>query len=271
MTILQTVTRCLLFYITSTSVHAADANNYFYGVGTHRGNASDPWGADPVWPLGSEQKITWYTTFSEYVVLLWQELPNGASAQYSATPLLNKTAEDREQGELKWNVTTYELNLDLDQVFYLTLGNGASDPNTLHSGYFNISRALKASGSTTSSTPKSTSSSSSENASNDDSGASSATKIGLGVGLGVGIPLLLALLAFIWFFKRRSRKNHSKTEAATDHTSDEKDSYAMKTDPQLNDLRAAELDQHGTLSELPAETVMHEAPGGHGDGLRYNG
>ncbi|KAF2100261.1 hypothetical protein NA57DRAFT_73872 [Rhizodiscina lignyota] len=262
----------LLIFFSSLYFATANNQNYFFDVGVHRnGNGSNQWNSNPVWAVGSTQKLQWRTTIANYSLFLWQQLPNVNAAQHSKSSIYTKQQGEAELGEFMWQVTPYELNLDLSSVFYVSLGS--ADVVDFNSGYFNISKAsstssidaygtqLPASSDTSSTTQPPASSSATTTAL---SGGSSDLKIGLGVGLGLGISLVLAAGAFVvWCLKRR--------KAAPESVKPEKKEVDGVDFGYSERIQHAELSADSGLQELSDERSerVYEAPGdeqGHGNG-----
>ncbi|KAK8165272.1 hypothetical protein BKA80DRAFT_270951 [Phyllosticta citrichinensis] len=191
---------------------------------------SDNFIADPVWEIGSVQRVSWTTTLEAYYIALFhQQINPGSGIQIETVHTLHSNGSGDQYFD--WTVDTYDTNTAASPVFFFWINPGSSEGFTSH--YFNVTNETSTAASTTSSksasaTPTSISSSlkamstpsaapttgttakapttsvdsnsDSKTSSNSNSNSNSnytAVSIGLGVGLGVGVPLILLLGVWI--------------------------------------------------------------------------
>jgi hypothetical protein len=67
------------FLLTVTSL--ADSPYGDFQAPAYTGVNAGPWGTNVVWAIGSKQSVIWNTTFSEYNISLWRNIPGVRSEQ----------------------------------------------------------------------------------------------------------------------------------------------------------------------------------------------
>jgi hypothetical protein len=229
--------------------------------------------ANPVWSVGSTQKIKWRTEYENFTINLWQQdlgfqgagIGPGPTIFCTAAPFLHfvtarklmtpeaKANPDRDADEFDWVVQTFTFDLSESDVFFLWLTTDT--PGGITSHYFNIterdtstsssSSAATLSTSTSSSSASLTSSSAasaaaqatnSAESSNSNKGLSSGTKIGIGVGVGFGgaILILLSTVVALMLRKRKKRRQPLPPPPQSLYMSDEANrSFPGQRPPQV--------------------------------------
>ncbi|KAK1830839.1 hypothetical protein QBC39DRAFT_352826 [Podospora conica] len=178
--------------------------------------------------LGSTQNITYSTNLSSYTIALWQEGPNGGTAELGPI-VVYKLEKSPVQTSFLWEVQLYNFKLAKSDVFFFWLHNGTDaalqgvlPAATIPSSYFEINEGDSVT-TTTNDASKSTSTTP-PSASNTDGGAGTPLTTGgavtaesgggggggtnvvaVGVGVGVGVLVLVGLIALAimwWLWKK---------------------------------------------------------------------
>ncbi|KAI1099767.1 hypothetical protein F4804DRAFT_349115 [Jackrogersella minutella] len=113
---------------------------------------SNPPAERVMWRIGEVQTIEFKTTFTEFSIALWQEVPEGGSANLG--PVVFETTNNA-AAKFDWIVQQYDFNLTNSNVFFFWMFEGASSLQgnqsspRMSSPYFNVTDERPASNSST--------------------------------------------------------------------------------------------------------------------------
>ncbi|KAK5659872.1 hypothetical protein OQA88_13335 [Cercophora sp. LCS_1] len=195
-------------------------------------------GAGPrqAWRIGEIQDITFETIFETYNIALWQQNPEGGSANLGPIVFQTSRAQANKTTSFAWTVQTYNLDPDVSNLYFFWIYNG-SDASTqgrslpsVSSAYFNILEKLPETATTSSRSSTSAPASSTPGVSttnrptgtgtnlpadttapgttppaSTESSSNNVVPVAVGTALGVaGLAVLIGLV--IWFLRKRKRQ-----------------------------------------------------------------